>query len=85
MCAVGVAFTPKQPSTALAAARWCDTGQMPQIWVTILGASSTGLPCRNFSKPLTSMMFKRASVTLLLSSKSMVTWAWPSILDTGLI
>jgi len=36
---------------ALADARWCETGQTPQMRHVILGISSTGLPIQNFSKP----------------------------------
>ena len=53
-------------------AKWCCTSQIPQILGTILGTSSIGLPCKNFSNPLNSITCNFVSFTFPSSSRSTV-------------
>ena len=79
----GGGSTPKTASQALAAARWCDHGQTPQMRGVMRGMSSTGRPMQKLSNPRNSMTFTRARSTLPVSSSWMVILAWPSMRVTG--
>ena len=73
MRAVGVGLTPQIASTALAAARWWLTGQIPQIRSVRVGISEKCRRSQNFSNPRNSTTWKRAAVTFPSSSRWMVT------------
>ena len=73
--AVSGISTASSASVALAEARRCETGQMPQMRAVMTGISRKLRPSQNFSNPRNSTTWKRASFTAPASSSWMVTFA----------